>query len=94
MVINNRKVGTIIKNVLTSYGIKPSEGCRCHALAAEMDKHSSTEIRNNIEHWTNEMSESIKEWRLIGKRRFLLPQPPLLIVKKLILYACDKSESA
>ena len=86
------RVGTIIKGTLSAFGIKPTTGCRCYQLAIDMNSTTPDEIEKDIERWTDEMVESIKEWR--KEKTKAIPQPPRLVVRRFILWACAESRKS
>lgn len=86
----HRRTGTIIKEELEAWWIHAYGGCPCAQLAAEMDQKQPEDILSNIEHWTDRMVESVKEWRSTGLRR-LVPQPPRHKLRDFIEWAANKS---
>lgn len=80
--------GTVIKNLLASYGIQAKEkGCKCNSLAYMMDKDGPDKVEARIDYYVDEMRESIKEW----KGRIPIPTPPDFVIRKLILHAVQVS---
>jgi hypothetical protein len=83
--INNRP-GTRIKRVLARFGIRPNMGCGCTALANKMDEVGSAKVLEELDSYADEMYESIKKWR---RGREVIPQPPLIVVRNFIVWACS-----
>ena len=80
------KPGTNIRTVLHLFGINPNEGCGCEALATKMDEAGSEKVLDEIEQYTDDMVNSIKEWR--KENNSVIPTPPRVVVKEFITWAC------
>ena len=85
--VDRRRPGTRISEVLRSFGIQPHFGCGCTSLAREMDKVGPDKVLEDLDSYTSKMYESIKNWR--KGNRMPIPQPPLFVVKKFIEWACS-----
>lgn len=85
-------VGSKIKEELATWGIYPRKKCRCKSLAQEMDKVGPDAVEENIDYYTQEMYDSIKEWR--STSRLPVPQPPLFTIKLLIGWAVRSVRSS
>ena len=87
--------GTIITHYLRKKHIKPSNGCSCYPLAADMDRAGADSIEEDIEEWTDKMVESIKLWRKKQDNAWAkFVCPPRFVVKNLILWACKESRKS
>lgn len=86
-----RGPGTVIKQLLSKFYIKPIQGCGCYALADEMDKIGYSALESQIEQYTDKMVESIKDWR--KGISTLIPQPPRSTVQSLIKFGIEQSKS-
>lgn len=84
-------VGTVIKELLFSLGIRSNEGCSCTALAQEMDRVGPEHIEKNLDLYVDKMLGSIKKWR--RENHSILPTPPRIVVEKLILYGISRSRN-
>lgn len=87
-------VGTILKKILASWGIHSHSGCGCTDLANELDSLPVEEIVQRIDEYTEKMCASIEKWRGKNLKTYFLPQPPSMVVKEFILYACKKVPSS
>lgn len=56
-----------------------------------MDKDGPEKVEERLEYYKLEMKESIKKWR--KKNTIPVPQPPLFVIEKLILYGVETSKS-
>jgi len=89
---HKNKPGTILMHYFRARNIKPTSGCSCYPLAEKMDNRGPEEVLENIENWTDDMVLSAKEWRkgsTGGWLRFIVP--PRIVVKHLIVWACNES---
>lgn len=56
-------VGTAIKQWTESIGISSHQGCKCRALAEDMDKKGIEYVEKFYEDYLNKMVVSIRGWR-------------------------------
>lgn len=85
--------GTIIKKTLAAWGITDKPGCGCNDLAIEMNQDGPDIVEQRLEdYYIPQMSESIKKWRGIVKSN--MPQPPVMVIRKLINYGIEKSKQS
>ena len=85
-------VGTHIRLALSSFGIRPTQGCRCYQLADEMDRLGPRGCAEQLERLTDEMLGSISEWRRQRGAAAEVIRPPRGVVRRFILWAIDQCE--
>ena len=85
MVGQHLGTGTKIARTLEAWGIR-QEGCgSCGGLQAQLDSTRREDVIRDVEAWTDKLIESAKTWR--QETGSLLPLPPRIVVRLLILYA-------
>jgi len=84
-------IGTVIKELLSAWGITSHYGCGCTDLAIEMDSVGTDVVELQLDEYTQKMSYSIRNWRLSSGIPFPILHPPMFLIKKLIQYAIKKS---
>jgi len=89
---HKNKPGTIIQFYLKARSIKPVPGCSCYTLADEMDNVGPDSVEAAIDDWTDKMVSSIRQWRKLASGGWIkFIQPPRVVVRNLILWACVQS---
>jgi hypothetical protein len=82
--------GTRISMALKRFGIKPTKGCRCYELAREMNRVGSEGVLAELDKYTNNMYDSIKEWRKSQEGfTIIVAQPPKVVIREFITWACS-----